>query len=75
MVRKGCLVANAPAPLLTVAEVCQRLRLGKSKVFELVATGQLESLKIDGARRFTEEPGRRLHRPPHRRRQGAGVGR
>ncbi len=45
----------ASAPLLTVAEVCQRLKLGKSKIFELVATKQLESLKIDGARRFTEE--------------------
>jgi excisionase family DNA binding protein len=48
-------VTATSAPLLTVAEVCQRLRLGKSKVFELVATKQLESLKIDGARRFTED--------------------
>ncbi len=48
-------MAITPAPLLTVAEVCQRLKLGKSKVFELVATRQLESLKIDGARRFTED--------------------
>jgi excisionase family DNA binding protein len=48
-------VATTPAQLLTVAEVCQRLKLGKSKVFELVATKQLESLKIDGARRFTEQ--------------------
>jgi excisionase family DNA binding protein len=48
-------VTATSAQLLTVAEVCQRLRLGKSKVFELVATKQLESLKIDGARRFTED--------------------
>ncbi|WP_300610020.1 helix-turn-helix domain-containing protein [Trebonia sp.] len=48
-------MAITPAPLLTVAEVCQRFKLGKSKVFELVATRQLESLKIDGARRFTED--------------------
>lgn len=48
-------MATTSAQLLTVAEVCQRLKLGKSKIFELVATGQLESLKIDGARRFTED--------------------
>jgi excisionase family DNA binding protein len=47
-------MATTPSQLLTVAEVCQRLKLGKSKVFELIATGQLKSLKIDGARRFTE---------------------
>lgn len=41
--------------LLTVAEVCQQLRVGKSKVFELIATGELESLKIDTARRFTQQ--------------------
>jgi excisionase family DNA binding protein len=40
--------------LLTVADVCTRLKMGKSKVFELLATGELESLKIDGARRVTE---------------------
>jgi hypothetical protein len=41
--------------LLKVGDVCDRLGLGKSKVFELLVTGQLESLKIDGARRVTEE--------------------
>jgi predicted DNA-binding transcriptional regulator AlpA len=40
--------------LLKVADVCDRLQMGKSKVFEFIATGQLESLKIDGARRITE---------------------
>lgn len=40
--------------LLKVSDVAERLQLGKSKVFELLATGQLESLKIDGARRVTE---------------------
>jgi excisionase family DNA binding protein len=43
------------APLLTVADVCQRTKLGKSKVFEFIASGELESLKLDGARRITEE--------------------
>jgi excisionase family DNA binding protein len=43
------------APLLTVDDVCKRLSLGKSKVFALLASGELKSLKIDGARRFTEQ--------------------
>ncbi len=55
MVRKGCLVATPPLQLLTIPEVCDRLKLGRSKVSELIATGQLESLKIDGARRCTED--------------------
>lgn len=41
--------------LLKVTDVMERLQLGKSKVFELIATGQLEAIKIDGARRVTEE--------------------
>lgn len=41
--------------LLKVADVCDRLQMGKSKVFEFIASGQLESLKIDGSRRVTEE--------------------
>jgi len=48
-------VTTASAPLLTVADVCKRLQMGKSKVFELIASGELESLKIDAARRVTEE--------------------
>jgi excisionase family DNA binding protein len=46
---------STSAPLLTVANVCERLKMGKSKVFEFIATGELESLKIDAARRITEE--------------------
>jgi hypothetical protein len=41
--------------LLKVSDVCERLQMGKSKVFEFLATGELESLKLDGARRVTEE--------------------
>lgn len=48
-------MATTTAPLLTVADVCARLRMGKSKVFEFIATGELESLKLDGARRVTED--------------------
>lgn len=48
-------MVTSNAPLLTVADVCKRLKMGKSKVFEFIATGELESLKIDCARRVTEE--------------------
>ena len=48
-------MATSSAPLLTVADVCRRLQMGKSKVFEFIATGELDSLKLDGARRVTEE--------------------
>lgn len=48
-------MVTATAPLLTVADVCKRLRMGKSKVHEFIARGDLESLKLDGARRITEE--------------------
>jgi excisionase family DNA binding protein len=48
-------MVTATAPLLTVADVCTRTKLGKSKVFEFIASGELESLKLDGARRITEE--------------------
>jgi len=41
--------------LLKVGDVCERLQMGKSKVFEFIATGELGSLKLDGARRVTEE--------------------
>jgi excisionase family DNA binding protein len=49
-------VTTTSAPqLLKVADVCERLQMGKSKVFEFIATGELESFKIDGARRVTEQ--------------------
>jgi excisionase family DNA binding protein len=48
-------VITTSAPLLTVADVCGRVKIGKSKVFEYIATGELESLKIGAARRITEE--------------------
>ena len=48
-------MTTASAPLLTVADVAKRLRMGQTKVFEFIATGELESLKIDAARRVTEQ--------------------
>ena len=48
-------MTTASAPLLTVADVADRLRMGQTKVYEFIASGELESLKIDAARRVTEE--------------------
>jgi len=45
---------TATAKLLKVGEAAERLSLGKSKVWELVARGELASVKIDGARRISE---------------------
>jgi len=48
-------LAERQGRLLTVADVCKRLQMGRSKVWEWIASGQLESLKLGGARRVTEE--------------------
>ena len=48
-------MTTTSAPLLTIGDVCKRLRMGKSKVFEFIASGELESLKLDASRRVTEE--------------------
>lgn len=38
--------------LLTVAEVMARLKVGRSKVYDLIRSRRLASIKIDGARRI-----------------------
>lgn len=38
--------------LLTIEEVKQKLSLGKTKVFQLIATGELKSVQIGKARRI-----------------------
>lgn len=48
-------MTTTSAPLLTVADVCRRLKMGKSAVFEFLARGELESLKLGASRRITEE--------------------
>lgn len=48
-------MATTNAPLLTVSDVAGRLQLSKAKVFEFLARGELNSLKIGGARRITEQ--------------------
>ncbi|MFE1858865.1 helix-turn-helix domain-containing protein [Streptomyces anandii] len=42
----------ATAELLTVPEVMTRLKLGRSKVYDLIRSHRLVSIKIDGARRI-----------------------
>ncbi|MFC8520236.1 helix-turn-helix domain-containing protein [Streptomyces sp. NPDC057257] len=38
--------------LLTVSDVMAQLKVGRSKVYDLIRTHRLASLKIDGARRI-----------------------
>ena len=39
-----------PALLLTVPEAAKVLRVGRTKVFELIKRGELQSVKIDSSR-------------------------
>jgi excisionase family DNA binding protein len=39
--------------LLTPEEAAQALRVGRSKVYELIAAGALRSVKIGGSRRIS----------------------
>ncbi|MER5474195.1 helix-turn-helix domain-containing protein [Streptomyces sp. NPDC002685] len=45
-------MTTATAELLTVPEVMARLKLGRSKVYDLIRSHRLISIKIDGARRI-----------------------
>jgi excisionase family DNA binding protein len=54
IVRQALRRAEMTGKLLKVREAADRLGLGKSKVFELIARGELDSVKIDGARRISE---------------------
>lgn len=45
-------MTTAAPELLTVPEVMTRLRLGRSKVYDLIRSRRLVSIKIDGARRI-----------------------
>ncbi|MGW1353948.1 helix-turn-helix domain-containing protein [Streptomyces sp. NPDC002409] len=42
------------AELLTVPEVMARLKVGRSKVYDLIRSRRLVSIKIDGARRIPD---------------------
>ena len=39
-------------PLITVSEACQLLGCRKSKLYELMQKGYIESVKLGGSRRF-----------------------
>jgi excisionase family DNA binding protein len=41
-------------PLLTIPEACEYLRLGRSKVFDLLKRGEIKYLR-QGPRRFVRE--------------------
>jgi excisionase family DNA binding protein len=45
-------MTTAPAELLTVPDVMARLKVGRSKVYDLIRTHRLTSLKVDGCRRI-----------------------
>ncbi|SNX61869.1 excisionase family DNA binding protein [Streptomyces sp. TLI_55] len=45
-------MTTATAELLTVPEVMARLKVGRSKVYDLIRSHRLLSIKIDGARRI-----------------------
>lgn len=45
-------MTTATPDLLTVPEVMTRLKVGRSKVYDLIRSRRLVSIKIDGARRI-----------------------
>ncbi|MET7939084.1 helix-turn-helix domain-containing protein [Streptomyces sp. NPDC005302] len=45
-------MTTATAELLTVPDVMALLKLGRSKVYDLIRSHRLISIKIDGARRI-----------------------
>ena len=50
-------VRAEPGPterLLTVAEVAEVLGVGRSKLYELIARGAIQSVKVDRCRRFRQ---------------------
>lgn len=55
-------MTTAPADLLTVPEVMARLKLGRSKVYDLIRTHRLPSFTIGRARRIPAEAVQRFIR-------------
>ncbi|MEV7883769.1 helix-turn-helix domain-containing protein [Streptomyces sp. NPDC002817] len=43
---------TAPPELLKVPEVMARLKVGRTKVYDLIRTHRLVSIKVDGCRRI-----------------------
>ncbi|GGV72813.1 helix-turn-helix domain-containing protein [Streptomyces thermoviolaceus] len=47
-------MTTAPVELLTVPEVMARLKVGRTKVYDLIRTNRLVSIKVDGCRRIPD---------------------
>jgi excisionase family DNA binding protein len=45
-------MTTATPELLTVPEVMARLKVGRTKVYDLIRTHRLVSIKVDGCRRI-----------------------
>ncbi|MFF3362841.1 MULTISPECIES: helix-turn-helix domain-containing protein [Streptomyces] len=45
-------MTTATPELLTVPEVMERLNVGRTKVYDLIRTRRLVSIKVDGCRRI-----------------------
>jgi excisionase family DNA binding protein len=43
------------AELLTVPEVAAQLKVGRTKVYDLIRTNRLASIKVDGCRRIPND--------------------
>ncbi|MCH5672596.1 helix-turn-helix domain-containing protein [Streptomyces gilvus] len=48
-------MTTAAPELLTVPDVMARLKVGRTKVYDLIRTNRLVSLKVDGCRRIPAE--------------------
>jgi len=46
---------DVDSPLLTVPEVVERLRVSRSKVYDLMSRGELLSVRVHGCRRVRAE--------------------
>lgn len=48
-------MTTAAPGLLTVPEVMARLKVGRTKVYDLIRTHRLMSIKVDGCRRIPDQ--------------------
>jgi excisionase family DNA binding protein len=48
-------MTTASPVLLTVPEVMARLKVGRTKVYDLIRTHRLVSIKVDGCRRIPDD--------------------
>ena len=48
-------MTTAAPELLTVPEVMARLKVGRTKVYDLIRTNRLVSMKVDGCRRIPDD--------------------